>query len=111
MNTLALNFGRDARRFISSDTSAGVDFYGCKSFRRFLKAIRLTAHGRIIKEHHQLAFFGGLIGYLRENFLVFYIVRNPADTMVSFCRYVREAQRHMSRPWCGCRLPEHTQPG
>jgi hypothetical protein len=93
MNTLASNFGLNARRFISNDIATGADFYLRDNFWSYLQGLRKTAQGRIIKEHHHLEFFDGLTGFLRENFIVFYVVRNPADTMCSFWRYVRMAAR------------------
>jgi hypothetical protein len=92
INTLALNFGFDAR-WIDSDIAAGADFYLPSHFRSFLECIRTAGRGRLIKEHHHFAFFDGLIEQLRRHFIVFYVYRNPADVMCSYWRYVHAAER------------------
>lgn len=92
INTLALNFDF-APRHVDSDISSGADFYIRSSFQTFLECLRHAGSGRIIKEHHHLAFFDGLLDRLRENFVVFYMYRNPADLMCSHWHYVRNTER------------------
>ena len=92
INTLALNFDF-APRHVDSDISSGADFYIRSRFQTFLECLRHAGSGRIIKEHHHLAFFDGLLDRLREDFAVFYIYRNPADVMCSHWHYVRNTER------------------
>jgi hypothetical protein len=92
INTLALNFGFAAKH-IDSDITSGADFYIRSHFQTYLECLRHAGSGRIIKEHHHLAFFEGMLDRLRENFVVFYVYRNPADVMCSLWRYVRDAER------------------
>ena len=92
INTLALNFGFSARP-IESDVTSGADFYLSRHFRGFLEGARATGSGRLIKEHHHFAFFADVLDVLRRHFIVFYVYRNPADTISSYWRYVRAAER------------------
>jgi hypothetical protein len=92
INTLALNFGFVPKP-IDSDIASGTDFYIRSHFQTFLDCLRHAGSGRILKEHHHLAFFDGLLDRLREKFIVFYIYRNPADVMCSHWRYVRSVER------------------
>jgi hypothetical protein len=92
INTLVSNFGFAPKR-IDSDISSGADFYIRDHFRVFLAAVGKVNGGRIIKEHHHLGFFDGLFDFVRENFIVFYMYRNPADVMCSYWRYVHAAER------------------
>lgn len=93
MNTLALNFGADARNYISNDITMGADFYSPADLRKYLGILHRDLRGRIVKEHHDVAFFDGMLGELAARFTIFYIYRNPADTMCSLWRYVRQAER------------------
>jgi hypothetical protein len=92
MNTLALNFGFSPK-WIDNDILSGADFYLASHLRVYLDCLERASSGRIVKEHHHLAFFEPLFDQLREKFIVFYIYRNPADVMCSFWRYVRLAER------------------
>jgi hypothetical protein len=92
INTLALNFGF-ATKQIDSDIMSGADFYIRSHFQTFLECLRYVGSGRILKEHHHLAFFEGMLDRLREEFIVFYVYRNPADVMCSHWRYVRSVER------------------
>lgn len=92
INTLALNFGFDPEH-VDSDIMSGVDFYRGSQIEIFLEKIRAGNERRIVKDHHHFSFFATLGEYLRRNFTVFYIYRNPADTMCSYWRYVLAAER------------------
>jgi hypothetical protein len=92
INTLALNFGFAAKH-VDSDIASGADFYIRSHFQTFLDCLRQVGSGRILKEHHHLVFFDGMLEHLREKFIVFYVYRNPADVMCSHWRYVRSVER------------------
>ena len=92
INTLTRNFGF-VPRLINSDINTGADFYFLRELNIYLKCIRYAGGKRIIKEHHHLGFFDGLFDKLRENFIIFYIYRNPADVICSFWRFVLNSER------------------
>ncbi len=92
INTLALNFGFSPN-LIQNDLNSGADFYIRRELQTYLACLRYASGGRIIKDHHHLAFFDGLFHQLRDNFTIFYIYRNPADVICSLWRYVLGVER------------------
>lgn len=108
INTLVRNFGFD-RRWIDSDITSGADFYISSHFRVFLDCMARANHGRVVKEHHDVAFLEPLFDVLRERFVVLYVYRNPADVMCSFWRYINSTERregpHAPTPGALMRMP------
>jgi hypothetical protein len=92
INTLTLNFDFQPQ-LIHNDVNSGADFYSPRQLEMYIKSIRYAGGRRIIKDHHHLGFFDGLFDQLRDNFIIFYIYRNPADVICSFWRLVLNSER------------------
>lgn len=92
INTLASNFGF-APHPVECDIRSGADFYVAANFRAYLECIIHAGRGRLVKTHHHVAFFETFFEELRDQFVIFYVYRNPADVMCSFWRYVHKAAR------------------
>jgi hypothetical protein len=83
MNTLAANFGYRPYRDVAG--SPGLDLGSTPAMLGFLLADWPLA--TVLKSHHQADFFP-LLPRLAERFRIFYVMRDPRDTLLSFWRFL-----------------------
>jgi hypothetical protein len=89
MNTLAACYGYVSRPWIDLDHfHVNINFYYPRHVRESLLALAAQSRTRLIKSHHQVGFFSGELGRLTEQFVIFYICRDPVNLLLSHWRFV-----------------------
>ena len=87
MNTLEKNFGYLSYPWVNLDSESGINFYDCKALEGFFKQFSGYKIKNIFKSHHCFDFIEPILPTLLEEFHVFYIFRNPFDTLLSYWNY------------------------
>jgi hypothetical protein len=90
MNTLEKNFGYSSYPWVNLDYNSGMNFYDSKALELFFKQFSGIQVKNIFKSHHAFDFMKDLLPILLEEFHVFYIYRNPLDTLVSYWNYSKK---------------------
>lgn len=86
MNTLGRSFGYDAGLFVNFDyTPVNINYFHPQGV---LKALRSVPLGHLVKAHHAVEFFDGILDELLQSAVILYIHRDPVDVMISTWRYV-----------------------
>ncbi|MCF7885361.1 MAG: sulfotransferase domain-containing protein [Candidatus Marinimicrobia bacterium] len=89
MNTLDKNFAYISRPWINFDFELGINFHSAQAVLNFFKKLHNKPILNIVKSHHHFSFFSKIIKYLVDQFHIFYIYRDPRDTMASFFRLIK----------------------
>ena len=92
MNTLDKNFSYVSRPWINFDFELGINFHSSKAILNFFRKLHNKPVLNIVKSHHHFSFFSSIIQYLTTQFHIFYIYRDPRDTMASFYRLIDHFQ-------------------
>lgn len=92
MNTLNQNFNYISHPWINFDFDLGINFHSAKAILNFFKKLHNKPVLNIVKSHHNFSFFPKIINYLTDQFHIFYIYRDPRDTMASFFRLINHFQ-------------------
>ena len=90
MNTLAQNFGYISDPWWNLDYEEGLNFHAPGYLLHYFLQVHDQPISNILKSHHAAGFFFDIIDYLADQFRLFYIVRDPRDTMTSYRKFVRE---------------------
>jgi hypothetical protein len=93
MNTLAMNFGYVSDPWWNLDLEQGVNFHAPPAIRKYLARAHDVSVLNVLKSHHAAGFLEAIAQYVTEQFHIFYVCRDPRDTMVSFWKHIR------SLPW------------
>jgi hypothetical protein len=89
MNTLACCYGYVSQPWINLDhVPFAINFYSPIQVREKLLALAAGPRLHLIKSHHQASFFADELSCLAENYVIFYICRNPVDVLLSFWRFM-----------------------
>ena len=83
MNTLAMNFDYDSENWWNLDYHTGINFYSPQAILQYLDQARGKAIINILKSHHTADFFNGILADVLSEFDIFYIYRDPRDTLIS----------------------------
>ncbi len=92
MNTLALNFGYVVKPWWNLDYETGLNFHAPAALKRYLGQADGRVVRNILKSHHHVEFFRPILGYLTDQFHVFYVYRDPRAVMCSFWRMIKGLQ-------------------
>jgi len=97
MNSICLNFGFDMGWIdVFARDSVGLNIYKAEKYKKNIEKFMLknwnSNSNKIYKSHHQVVFFEKYIEKLLELYCVFYIVRDPRDTIVSCYHYFHKAR-------------------
>ena len=71
------------------DFETGLNFHAQQNILRYLQQAHDKPIRNILKSHHPVSFFDGIMEYILDQFHVFYIYRDPRDVMVSFWKLIR----------------------
>jgi hypothetical protein len=89
MNSLAACYGYVSQPWIDLDHfHLNINYYYPIHVCSELLALAARSPSRLIKSHHQAGFFAGVLPRLAEQFVIFYLYRNPVDVMLSCWRFV-----------------------
>ena len=81
MNSLGRAFGYEAGLFLNFDHDPlNINYFHPPTV---LKALRTVPAGRIVKAHHSVEFFDGILDEVLQSAVILYIHRDPVDVMVS----------------------------
>lgn len=83
MNTLAENFGYIAKPWWNLDFEQGLNFHATESLENYFRQVHNKPVINVLKSHHPVAFFKPFADYFCSQFQIFYIYRDPRDTMLS----------------------------
>ncbi|MFH1850866.1 MAG: sulfotransferase domain-containing protein [Candidatus Neomarinimicrobiota bacterium] len=83
MNTIAYNFNFISAPWWNLDFELGLNFHSPQTLLNYIKPTEDKPVLNILKSHHAVAFFDGIMDYLTDQFHLFYIYRDPRDTLVS----------------------------
>jgi hypothetical protein len=89
MNTLAACYGYVSNPWIDFDQlEYNINYCSTIHVREQLLALAAASRERLVKSHHQAGFFAGELSRLAEQYVIFYICRNPVDVMLSYWRFM-----------------------
>ncbi|HTU17698.1 MAG TPA: sulfotransferase domain-containing protein [Gemmataceae bacterium] len=89
MNTLAACYGYISRPWIDFDRPPlAINFYSPRQVREQLLALAAGTRRQVVKSHHQAGFFAGELSRLAEQYVIFYICRNPVNVLLSYWRFL-----------------------
>jgi hypothetical protein len=89
MNTLAACYGYVSQPWINFDNPPlALNFYSPPAIREHLLALAAGPRTHLVKSHHQAGFFADELSRLAEDYVFFYIYRNPVDVLLSYWRYM-----------------------
>ncbi|MEM9487970.1 MAG: sulfotransferase domain-containing protein [Myxococcota bacterium] len=88
MNTLAQNFGYISNPWWNLDYEQGINFHAPGYLLHYFLQVDDQPILNVLKSHHAAPFLFDIIDYLADQFRLFYIVRDPRDTMVSYWKFV-----------------------
>ena len=95
MNALARAYDYAPSRRIDFDQGAlNINFFEPKSVAGALGKLTELRTDAIIKSHHAVDFFDGVLDDVLKQALIFYIHRDPVDVMISFWRFVHNWAWH-----------------
>lgn len=89
INAISTAYGFPPKHYLSLDPALLlINFYVPRTLANVVAEAAKKRPNSIIKSHHAVAFFDGVIDDILKETLVFYIHRHPVDVMISFWRYV-----------------------
>jgi hypothetical protein len=89
MNTLAACYGYISQPWIDFDQlHFQFNFYYPRHICDELLALTADQRNRLVKSHHQAGFFAGELSRLTEQYVLFYICRNPVNVLLSYWRFM-----------------------
>jgi hypothetical protein len=89
MNSLGNAFGYVAWPPFDFDYHlVNINFYAKQSVLQYFQSLKNINLANIIKSHHQVAFFEGLLEQIQKDFHILYIYRDPCDVMLSCWRFM-----------------------
>jgi len=89
MNTLAACYGYISWPWIDFDPLyLKINFYHPSHVCDELLALAASSRMQLVKSHHQAGFFISELPRLTEQYVFFYICRNPVDVMLSYWRFM-----------------------
>lgn len=89
MNTLADNFGYVSSKWINLDIDNPINFYAPANIIGFLQCMFGKPVLNIVKSHHPVEFFLPILPMLLQEFHIFYVYRDGAEVMESFCKHLK----------------------
>lgn len=95
MNTLAMNFNYIADPWWNLDFEQGLNFHAPKSLLDYFKQVHNKPVLNILKSHHPVEFFQDIMTYLKDQYFLFYIYRDPRDTMLSNWKLISHAHTQL----------------
>ena len=87
MRSIALNSPYTDKPPWVLDYPLGVDIWATPALNKYLKRHAGESVREIMKCHFSVEFFDGILANFTKEFHVFYIVRNPEDTMASYHKF------------------------
>jgi hypothetical protein len=91
MNAIARGYGYTSWPWIDFDTPTfPINYYQPQSVANALSSLADRRVANIVKSHHAVGFFDGVLDRLLRRYVVFYIHRDPVDVMLSFWRFMHE---------------------
>ena len=89
MNTLARSYGYVSWLWIDLDPMViPMDDGDPRAIERLLGRFAAKRVASIVKSHHAVEFFDGVLDRIAERYVMFYIHRDPVDVMLSFFRFI-----------------------
>lgn len=89
MNTLAACYGYVSQPWINFDCNPfSINFYSPSAVREQLFAVAAGSTTQLVKSHHQAGFFAGELHRLAQQYVFFYVCRNPVDVLLSYWRFL-----------------------
>lgn len=89
MNSIAMNSNYIYRPYWQLDFNLGVDIWATPKLSSYFKKYDNRSVNNIMKSHYFVDFFENILEDFTNNFHVFYIMREPCDTLASYYRYSR----------------------
>jgi hypothetical protein len=90
MNTIADNFGYVSDPWLDIDDDTVTNPYAAENIQSFLENYKDLPMLNLIKTHYPAEFFGGIEDWLLDNFVCFYIRREPEACLKSLRRHVED---------------------
>lgn len=95
MNSIARGFGYASRPWIDLDHHhLPLNFHSPTSIAAALEMLAAERIASVVKSHHVVDFFDGVLDRVLDRFVIFYIHRDPVDVMLSFWRFIHRWQWH-----------------
>ena len=95
MNSLAKCFGYISRPWVNFDsTTLNINFFAAGDVLGYFEQFRGQSVANIVKSHHEYGFFAHSMAALVRDFHVFYVCRDPRDTMVSYWKFLNQIHWH-----------------
>jgi hypothetical protein len=95
MNSLARGFGYASRPWIDLDYHhLPLNFHYPPSIAAALEMLAAERIASVVKSHHVVNFFDGVLDRVLDRIVIFYIHRDPVDVMLSFWRFIHRWQWH-----------------
>lgn len=89
MNTLAACYDYVSQPWIDFDyPSLSINFYYPQQVREQLLALAAGPRRQVVKSHHQAGFFADELSRLAEQYVFFYICRDPVNVLLSYWRFL-----------------------
>ena len=89
MNALATCYGYVSSPWISLDPiNIPVNYWAPTELVEFLLPLTARPLANVTKSHHAVEFFASELPRLTERYAVFYVYRDPVETLLSFWRFV-----------------------
>jgi len=93
MNAIARGYGYTARPWIDLDYSQlPINFFAPRILAKTLTRFADQQVASIIKSHHAVDFFDGILDEVLDKVTIFYIHRDPVAVMLSFWRFINHWQ-------------------
>lgn len=102
MNSIAGAYGYPPGQFLDFDqTALNINYFHPSAVAEVLKRASARPTPTVIKSHHAVEFFDGILDEVLAHMPLFYIHRDPVDVMISYWRVVgswpwHEGPRRMS---------------
>lgn len=77
-----------------------ANYYDPRSILERLKILRENRVANVLKSHHSVDFFTGILDDVLAHYMVFYIVRDPRKVMRSYWQFMRSWQKSNEGPKC-----------
>jgi hypothetical protein len=89
MNTLAACYGYISQPWVDFDHfQVNINFYYPVHVCDSLLDSAAKSRTHLVKSHHQAGFFSGQLSRLTEQYVLFYVCRDPVNVMISHWRFV-----------------------
>jgi Sulfotransferase domain len=93
MTALARGYGYVAKPWIDFDWHHNqINFFLPLKVEQTLLTLSNQHLANIVKTHHAVEFFDGILDRLLSRYLIFYVHRNPTDVMLSYWRFINSWQ-------------------